>query len=58
MSQRSAKPLCTGTKGTNREVLREKLIPDHGLFSCYKGQQRAANVQDSSNGFSKIYRGF
>ena len=39
------------------EVLGEKLISDHGLFSSYEGLQRAANGQDSW-GFFRDAQGF
>ena len=46
-SQGRTEPLCARIKGANWEILREKLISDHGLFSSYEGQQGAANGQNS-----------
>ena len=57
-SHGSAEPLCAGIKGANREVSEGKLKSDHGLFSSYEGQQRAANRQNSGGGFQRHAQGF
>ena len=41
----------------NQEVLRETLISDHDQFSCYEGQEGAANGQDLW-GFFRDAQGF
>ena len=45
------------SKARTGRFLREKLIPDYGLFSSYEGRQGAANGQDSG-GFFRDAQGF
>ena len=40
-------PCTRESKALAGRFLREKLISDHGLFSSYEGQQRAANGLNS-----------
>ena len=40
-------PCARETKARIGRFLREKLIPDHGIFASYEGRQGAANGQDS-----------
>ena len=40
-------PCARVSKARTGRFLRDKLIPDHGLFSSYEGQQGAANGQYS-----------
>ena len=44
------------SKARTGRFLRGKLISDHGLFSFYKGQQGAANGQDSWDFFRGALR--
>ena len=50
-------PCARESKGRTGRSLRERLIPDHGLFSSYDGRQGAANGQDSW-GFFRAALGF
>ena len=48
-------PCARESKARTGRFLREKLIPDHGLFSFYEGRQGVANGQNSW-GFSGMHR--
>ena len=50
-------PFARESKARTGSFLREKLIPDHGLFSSYEGRQGKANEQDWW-GFLRDAQGF
>ena len=54
-SQGRAEPLCARITGLNREVLREKLMSDHGHFSSYEGHKgrRTGKIRGA---FSRMHR--
>ena len=53
-------PCARESKVRTGRFLKEKLIPDHGLFSSYEGQQGAAKGQNSwsffmdAHGFERL----
>ena len=47
-------PCARESKARTGRFLKEKLMPDHGLFSFYEGQQGAANEQDLRG----VFRGY
>ena len=54
-SQGRAESLCARIKGANLEVLREKLMSDHGNFSSYEGHKelRTGKIRGA---FSRMHR--